>query len=186
MFTRFFSLVAMSALAGACVAKDIAPVAGPPASVAAYHLAPGDKLRITVFNEVALSGEYSLTPAGNVAFPLIGLIHAEGKSVEDLQDAITTKLAAGYVNDPRVSAEVIVFRPYYILGEVNHPGAFPFAVGLTLDQAVAAAGGFTYRANHHRAYLRRADDANEQVVDLRRGPVRIVPGDTIRIGERYF
>jgi polysaccharide export outer membrane protein len=155
-------------------------------SVVAYRLAPGDRLRITVFNEVSLSGEYSLTPAGNVAFPLIGLVHAEGKSIEDLQDAITAKLAAGYVNDPRVSAEVILFRPYYILGEVNHPGAFPFAVGLTLDQAVAAAGGFTYRANHHRAFLRRPDEAKEQVVDLRRGPVRIAPGDTVRIGERYF
>jgi polysaccharide export outer membrane protein len=133
-------------------------------SVVAYRLAPGDRLRITVFNEVSLSGEYSLTPAGNVAFPLIGLVHAEGKSIEDLQDAITAKLAAGYVNDPRVSAEVILFRPYYILGEVNHPGAFPFAVGLTLDQAVAAAGGFTYRrAGSQRTKRARRDETRGSI-----------------------
>lgn len=174
------------AVASVAPAKDTPPASVPSPGVAAYRLAPGDKLRITVFNELALSGEYSLTPAGNVAFPLIGLVHAEGRSVEDLQDAIASKLAAGYVNDPRVSAEVILFRPYYILGEVNRPGAFPFAVGLTLDQAVAAAGGFTYRANHRRAFLRRVDETREHAVDLRVAPVRIAPGDTIRIGERYF
>ena len=161
----------------------------PPVASAApsgYHLAPGDKLRISVFSEAALSGEYGLTPAGNVAFPLIGLVRAEGASIEALQEAIRARLADGYLKDPRVSAEVIAYRPYYILGEVTRPGAFPFAVGLTLDQAVAAAGGFTYRANHSRAFVRRADDSEETVVDLRRGPVPLGPGDTVRIGERYF
>jgi protein involved in polysaccharide export with SLBB domain len=182
MVTRslLFAVVAVLALAAAGKVPD------PVTSVAAYHLAPGDRLRITVFGEERLSGEYSLTPAGNVAFPLIGLVQADGKSVEEVQALITGRLAAGYLKDPKVSAEVITFRPYYILGEVNHPGAFPFAVGLTLNQAVASAGGFTYRANHHRAFLRRADDAKEHMVDLRLGPVPIAPGDTIRIGERYF
>ncbi len=160
--------------------------APPPVAATAYRLAPGDRLRITVFGEEALSGEYGLTPAGNVAFPLIGSVAAAGLSVEALQAAIGTRLAAGYLKDPRVSAEVIAYRPYYILGEVGRPGAFPFAIGLTVDQAVAAAGGFTYRANHHRVFVRRADEAKEVAIDLRRGPVAIGPGDTIRIGERYF
>jgi len=186
MFTRSILFAVAALLAWGAAAKVSPAVSDQAPSIAAYHLAPGDRLRITVFGEERLSGEYSLTPAGNVAFPLIGLVKADGKSVEEVQALITARLAAGYVNDPRVSAEVIVFRPYYILGEVNRPGAFPFAVGLTLDQAVASAGGFTYRANHRRAFLRRADDPREHMVDLRLGPVSIAPGDTIRIGERYF
>ncbi|QYE35056.1 polysaccharide export protein [Polymorphobacter sp. PAMC 29334] len=186
MFTRSILFAAVAMLMLGAAANVAPPVAAPVPSIAAYHLAPGDKLRITVFGEERLSGEYSLTPAGNVAFPLIGLVQADGKSVEEVQALITARLAAGYVNDPRVSAEVITFRPYYILGEVTRPGAFPFAVGLTLDQAVASAGGFTYRANHRRAFLRRAGDAKEHMVDLRAGTVAIAPGDTIRIGERYF
>ncbi len=178
------------AVGGLLVIALVAPAAARPpdalAVTAPYHLAPGDRLRITVFGEEGLTGLYDLTPAGNIAFPLTGSIPASGKSVEELQEAIRTRLAAGYLNDPKVSAEVVVYRPYYILGEVGKPGAFPFVIGLTLDQAVAAAGGFTYRANHHRAYIRRADSEHEAAVDLRRGPVAVAPGDTIKIGERYF
>jgi len=152
-----------------------------------YTLGPGDKLRITVFGEETLTGEYGVTGAGDVSFPLIGNIPVAGRTVEDLQAELTTRLGNGYIEDPRVSAEIITYRPYYILGEVTRPGQYDFAVGLTIEQAVAAAGGFTYRANAKRVFLKRATDTREMLVDLRETPsFPVRPGDTIRVGERFF
>lgn len=154
--------------------------------LSAYKLGPGDRLRITVFGETTLTGEYQVTDDGSVAFPLVGNIPAGQGSLVALRDAIQARLAAGYVKDPRVSVEVLTYRPYYILGEVNKPGQYPFVVGLRLDQAIAAAGGFTYRANSRRVFLRRADDTTERTVELRGRSVTVLPGDTLRVGERYF
>lgn len=166
---------------------DVAPAARMAASPAPYTLGPGDKLRITVFGEETLTGEYGVTGAGDVSFPLVGNIPVAGRTVEELQTELTAKLGAGYIADPRVSAEVIDYRPYYILGEVTRPGQYDFAVGLTLEQAVAAAGGFTYRANTRRVFLKRATETRERLVDLREEPsFPVLPGDTIRIGERFF
>lgn len=152
-----------------------------------YLLGPGDKLRITVFGEETLTGEYGVTGAGDVSFPLVGNIKVAGRTIEALQAELTTKLGAGYLEDPRVSAEIINYRPFYILGEVARPGQYDFAVGLTVEQAVAAAGGFTYRANSKRVFLKRATDTREMIVDLRETPsFPVRPGDTIRVGERFF
>lgn len=152
-----------------------------------YTLGPGDKLRITVFGEETLTGEYGVTGAGDVSFPLIGNIPVAGRSIEDVQAELTKRLGSGYIADPRVSAEIITYRPYYILGEVGKPGQYDFAVGLTVEQAVAAAGGFTYRANSRRVFLKRATDTREMLVDLRETPsFPVRPGDTIRVGERFF
>ena len=118
-----------------------AAAAATAAGLSTYKLGPGDRLRITVFGEATLTGEYQVTDDGSIAFPLIGNVPAAKGSLAALRDAIQASLAAGYVKDPRVSVEVITYRPYYILGEVNRPGQFPFVVGLRLDQAIAAAGG---------------------------------------------
>lgn len=162
------------------------PLASSGLQATSYGLAAGDKLRITVYSEPALTGEYAINASGNVAFPLIGDVPAKDGTVEQLAAAITTKLSGGYVKDPRVSVEVLNYRPYYILGEVNKPGEFPYAVNLTVEQAVAAAGGYSYRANKRYAFVRRASDPIEHSVDLRGAPTYVLPGDTIRIGERYF
>ncbi|WP_232725756.1 polysaccharide biosynthesis/export family protein [Qipengyuania seohaensis] len=152
-----------------------------------YPLGTGDKLRVTVFGEDTLSGEYTVTGDGDISFPLIGNVPASGRSIEELQATLTAMLDNGYVNDPRVSAEVLEYRPYYILGEVNRPGEYPYSVGLTVEQAVATAGGYTYRANDERVFLKRSDDTQEKLVDLERSPAfRLRPGDTVRVGERYF
>lgn len=151
-----------------------------------YRLGPGDKLRITVYNEPALTGEFTVTGSGTIAFPLIGGVPARDLTIEALQDAIRTKLAAGYAKDPRVSVEVLNYRPYYILGEINKPGEYPYSTGLSMEQAVAAAGGFTYRAKTRIILLRRARQDGERSVDLRGPAVHVLPGDTIRIVERYF
>jgi polysaccharide export outer membrane protein len=183
------SVLALLALAGVALsgcAGAPSPLADSGMPATSYGLAAGDKLRITVYSEPALTGEYAINSAGNVAFPLIGDVPAKNGSVEKLAAAITTKLAGGYVKDPRVSVEVLNYRPYYILGEVNKPGEFPYSVNLTIEQAVAAAGGYSYRANKRYAIIRRANEAEEHSVDLRGRPSYVLPGDTIRIGERYF
>ena len=152
-----------------------------------YALSAGDKLHVIIFGEETLTGDYVITSAGNLTFPLVGNLPASGKTVEQLQTVLARSLADGYINNPRVSIQVVSFRPFYILGEVNHPGEFPVSTGLTLEQAVAAAGGYTYRANTRRAFLKRANDTSERLLDLRKGDQPIIhAGDTIRIGERHF
>jgi len=165
-------------------ANGIAPIG---ADDAEYRLAPGDKMHIIVFGEDTLTGDYVLTSAGNLSFPLVGSIPATGKTVEQLQAALAASLADGYVKNPRVSMQVISFRPFYILGEVNRPGEYPVSTGLTLEQAVASAGGYTYRANTRRISVKRATETSEKLIDLRKeASVVIRAGDTIRIRERHF
>jgi polysaccharide biosynthesis/export protein len=158
----------------------------PSSQEVAYRLAPGDKLRITVFNEPTLTGDYAVTSEGTISFPLIGNVPARDATLTEFQELLRRRLSDGYLNDPRVAIEPINYRPYYILGEVNRPGEYPYSVGLKIEQAVAAAGGYTYRANRRKAFLRRTNDADERHVDVRKQPVLVLPGDTIRIGERYF
>ncbi len=150
-----------------------------------YTLGPGDKLRITVFGEDNLSGEFTIAGNGRLSFPLIGDIDAAGHTVDAVGQAITSKLRDGYIKDPRVSAEVLTFRPYYLLGEINKPGEYPYENGITVLNAVATAGGFTYRANKKFVFLKRASDAKEQRVRLT-PELSLAPGDTIRVGERLF
>lgn len=182
---RIAALALMTALA-ACGSLPPPLVESARVGLDSYRLGAGDRLRITVFDEPTLTGEYIVTDNGSIAFPLIGNVPAGQNSLGALQEQIRTRLAAGYVKDPRVSAEVLIYRPYYILGEVNKPGQYPFAVGLRIDQAVAAAGGFTYRAATRRLFLRRADDPIEHTVDLRTQSPIVLPGDTVRVGERYL
>jgi len=166
-------------------AAQAAPVSGAPDTK--YALGSGDKLRITVFGEEKLTGEYAVSSTGMVSFPLIGDVPVTGKSLTDVQDIIRERLAAGYLNDPRVAIEVLEYRTFYILGEVNKPGEYPYRTNLTLEQAVATAGGFTYRANRKRFVIAHGNGTPE--TSLRRNEVsqiKIEPGDTVRILERFF
>ena len=181
------------ALAGAMMLGGCAGAGAPPISAAqvavgleSYHLGAGDRVRVTVFNEPTLTGEYNITPGGALAFPLIGVVAAGGRTIDAVQQELTAKLAEGYVNDPRVSVEVLNYRPFYILGEVNRPGEYSYASGITVEQAIARAGGFTYRANEKTVFLRRQTGNGESAVPLRSTQVAVLPGDTIRVGERYF
>ncbi len=150
-----------------------------------YVLGPGDKLRITVFGEDNLSGEFNIGGNGRLSFPLIGDVPASGHSVAAVAQAITAALKDGYIKDPRVSAEVLTFRPYYLFGEVNKPGEYPYENGLSVLNAVATAGGFTYRANKKFVFMKRVRDIKELRVRLT-PELTLLPGDTVRIGERLF
>jgi polysaccharide export outer membrane protein len=153
-------LVALVALVGASLSACAAgPAAGPLSEaellsdrvVPEYRLGPADKVRVTVFGEEALTGEFTVGASGALAFPLVGEIRAQGLTTAELQEAIATALRQGYILEPRVSAEVLTYRPFYILGEVERPGEYPYTNGLTVLNAVATAEGFTYRADGSRS-----------------------------------
>ena len=150
-----------------------------------YVLGVGDRLRIIVFGEEDLSGEFVVDSTGRVSFPLIGEIPAALSSVSEFQARVETALRDGYLNDPRVSAEVLNFRPFYILGEVQQPGEYPFTNGLTVLNAVATAGGFTPLANQTRVFIKPAGEGMEEEIVL--SPATpVAPGDTIRIAKGAF
>jgi protein involved in polysaccharide export with SLBB domain len=150
-----------------------------------YRLGVADKVRMIVFNEPTLTGEYLVNSNGDLAVPLIGDVKAAGRTTRDLQADIENRFRAGYLRDPHVSIEVLTFRPFFILGEVQKPGQYPFSTGLTVLNAVATAQGFTYRADMHHVYIRSAGEPGEHKYRLT-STTPVQPGDTIRIGERYF
>jgi polysaccharide export outer membrane protein len=150
-----------------------------------YKLGADDKVRIIVYNEPNLTGEYTVNSGGLISFPLIGDVEALDRTTEQVKQDIEKKLAAGYLRAPQVSIDVLTYRPFYILGEVNKPGDYPYSAGLTVLRAVATANGFTYRADEKHVYLKHAGETKETRYDLKTDrPVK--PGDTLRIGERYF
>lgn len=151
----------------------------------AYKLGSSDRLRVTVFGHPDLSGEFEVDGTGSISLPLIGQTTAVGLATTELEQSIATNLANGYILNPRVSVEVINYRPFYILGEVGQPGEYPYTNGLTVQNAVAAAGGFSYRANKKVVYIKSMDSDREIAYDLTPATV-VKPGDTLRIGERIF
>jgi protein involved in polysaccharide export with SLBB domain len=151
-----------------------------------YLLSPGDKLKVTVFNEPDLTGEFQIDQSGNIAFPLIGTIAAAGLSAPEFQNQLLRRLRNGYVRNARVSIEIASYRPFNVFGEVRNAGQYPYRPGLTVQDAIAMAGGFTYRANSRTAYVRRANANTEMSVRLDGPRVSILPGDDVRVPERYF
>lgn len=150
-----------------------------------YRLNAGDKIKVTVFNEETLSGEFSVGSEGTVSLPLIGEVVAKDKSPQELASEVQSRLADGYLREPKVSIEVSAYRPFFILGEVESPGQYPYASGMTVMNAIATAQGFTPRAERKVAFIRRAGAASEVAMKLT-PDLRVYPGDTIRLGERYF
>ncbi len=180
------SLTVLLASLSACGGKT-PPLATDLSAPLVYKLSVGDKLSITVFGEEALSREYVVTSAGDISFPLLGDLRAAGRSLPELSAEIAEKLSHGYLNDPRVNIEVLNFRPIYVLGEVENAGEFVFKPELTVLQAIALAGGYTYRADKSQVYILRAGSNQELTYELDTGQaVYVLPGDTIRVGERYF
>lgn len=155
------------------------------ATIPGYSLGPGDKLRITVYDEEGLTGEYTVSARGTVSVPLAGELPAAGETISQFRAMLTERLAKGILNDPQVAAEIIEYRPFFILGEVNKPGQYPYSVGLTVYSAVATAQGFTYRANTHKVLIRHAGEATEERVRIG-AATPVMPGDTVRVLERFF
>jgi len=151
-----------------------------------YRLGANDRVRIIVFNQPTLTGEYTLDGNGILAFPLIGNVEASGKTPSQLQQAIASRLDPDYLQNPSVSAEVITRRPFYVVGEVQKPGNYPYVTDMTALNAVAMAGGYTYRAKQHQLYIKRLDKDGRMVRVDAKPESKIRPGDTVEIKERYF
>lgn len=150
-----------------------------------YALGAGDKIRMTVFSEPSLSGEFSVSADGELSLPLIGNVPVAGRTLDQVTLQVQSMLANGYLRDPKISMEIITYRPFFVLGEVEAPGQYPYASGMTALNAVATAEGYTPRASKKIIYIRRFGEKVEQAYELTPN-LRIWPGDTLRIGERYF
>lgn len=152
----------------------------------AYTLASGDRLRIIVFGQDNLSNIYSVDGSGRIAMPLIGAVRVAGLSTVQLEEAIAAKLKAGYIREPKVTVEIDQYRPFFVLGEVTNSGQFPYVNGMSVQTAVAIAGGYTPRAAKDYAEVTRVNAYG----DLVTAPVPITypvrPGDTVVIKERWF
>ena len=178
-------ILALGVLPGC--AGNLPPEAELTAEPPQYQLAANDQMRITVFDEEALSGEYIVTPEGNIAFPLLGDIAVAGLTPSEVGELIYQRLSPQYMSNPRINVEVLSYRPVYVLGEVGRSGTYDYVPEMTATQAIAAAGGYTYRANKSRVVIRRRSDQQERTYELRSDrPVWVMPGDTITVGERYF
>lgn len=151
-----------------------------------YLLEPGNRVRIMIFGESNMSGDFLVDTVGTISMPLIGNIAASGTTVQGLSQRIEQKLKQdGYLKEPRINVEVLTFRPFYVLGEVRQPGEFPYSNGMTVLSAIARAGGYDYRARQSEVVLVRV--VNGEQKDYRateRTP--ILPGDIIRVLERAF
>ena len=181
-------LAAVLALAASGCASHLsgplpASFLGQPSDV--YKLGLGDKLRVAVYGEPSLSGEFQVSGDGSITMPLVGNVPAVGLSASELEAALVRRYVAGFLKDPKIAVEVYAFRPYFVFGEVSKPGRYPSTEGATILGAIATAGGFTYRANKKRVFLRRAGDSVEREIDVT-AEIRIQPGDVLRVGERYF
>lgn len=150
-----------------------------------YVLGPSDRVRLKVYGEQDITGEYEVDTNGYISVPLAGRVKAAGLTTRQLERSVASALSKGLLRDPRVNAEVAVYRPFFILGEVKRAGEYPYKSGLTVLDAVASAGGYTYRANERKVVIRRAGSNLEETIALD-APVPVYPGDNIRIPERYF
>ena len=186
-----FGAVAVAALGlSGCASTDYPTSSVSDANTSAssgYAVAAGDNLKVTVFDEPSLTGEFLIDSAGNLAMPLIEKVAVAGKNPNEVAGLISSQLkAGGYVLDPKVSVEVLAYRPVYVLGEVTQPGEYPYSPDLTFFQAIAKAGGFTPRANKTMVVLQRAAWSTPRTIRLTDEPLMIAPGDTVIIEESFL
>jgi polysaccharide export outer membrane protein len=148
-----------------------------------YLLGTGDKISIKVFGEEELSSEFTLSDAGTISYPFLGEINALNKTIGQLTKLISKRLSNGYIVNPNVNIQVIGYREFYINGEVENPGAYPYQPGLTLQKAAALAGGYTERASRSKIYV-MSDNASKRFKV--KSNHKIQPGDVITIQESFF
>jgi len=150
-----------------------------------YRLDAGDKLRVVVYGQEGLTNTYAIDASGSITMPLIGQVPARGRSPASLAAQITARLRNGYIREPSVAVEIESYRPFFILGEVQAPGQYPYVPNMTVESAVAIAGGFSPRAKRDMVTLTRTDanGAARYAVPL---GTSLGPGDTVYVGERWF
>ena len=173
------------AMAPAPTAVAYAAAPAPVRYDAAYRLDAGDKLRVVVYGQEGLTNTYAIDAGGSITMPLIGSVPARGRTPAGLASQITAKLRNGYIRDPSVAVEIEAYRPFFILGEVAAPGQYPYVPNMSVESAVAIAGGFSPRALRDRVTLTHADNSGSMRVVVPLGTA-LSPGDTVLVGERWF
>lgn len=174
----------LALLAGCAPGRDLPPLAAAPP--VPYRLGPGDKLRIITVSDEALTGDFRVNESGEIELPMLGRFHAGGHSASGLGRALAAALRqAGLERDPSVAVEVVRYRPVFVLGEVNKPGAFAYQPGMTVLSAVALAGGFTYRAIEGYAEVVRVAHGRTVAAKATQAGA-LQPGDVVTIFERRF
>jgi len=161
------------------------PVAAPVRYDAVYHLDAGDKLRVVVYGQEGLTNTYAIDAGGSITMPLIGSVPARGRTTAGLASEISAKLRNGYIREPSVAVEIESYRPFFILGEVAAPGQYPYVPNMTVESAVAIAGGFSPRARRDRVTVTHTDASGTGRFVVPPGS-SISPGDTVLVGERWF
>jgi polysaccharide export outer membrane protein len=149
------------------------------------RLQAGEKIRVNVFGENSLSGEYQIDPSGFVSLPLAGTVKAAGLTQNDLAKELETSLRSGYLKDPKVTVSILEFRPFFILGEVEKPGSYPYSSGLNVMSAIATAGGRTYRASDSTVLIQHPGEGEMRSYDASKS-IPILPGDIIQVPRRYL
>jgi polysaccharide biosynthesis/export protein len=162
-----------------------APMPMPVAYDAAYRLDAGDKLRIVIYGQEGLTNTYAIDAGGSITLPLIGAVRARGLTPAGLAAEITGKLRNGYIREPSVAVEIEAYRPFFILGEVAAPGQYPYVPNMSVESAVAIAGGFSPRAKRDRVTVTHTDAGGSIRTIVPLG-TPISPGDTVLVGERWF
>ncbi|MDW3097618.1 MAG: polysaccharide biosynthesis/export family protein [Alphaproteobacteria bacterium] len=181
----FLGTLLLAGMFAASMASTAASQSGADARELVYKLGTGDRVRVIVFNEEDLSGEFEVDSTGSLALPLIGNISARGLTLREFETSVADALRDGYLKDPRVNVEVLNFRPFYIIGEVENGGEYDFVPEMTVLNAVALAGGYTYRADDRRVFVTKAG-TNTEVEHRMESAIKVLPGDIIRVPERFF
>ena len=178
-------LMAIASGLSACASYSPPPRAFHDATIQPYRLDSGDRMRVTVFDQPNLTGTYAVDQAGYISFPLVGNIPARGRTMQELEGTIAAKLKQGYLRDPDVSIEADRYRSVFIMGEVGQSGQYTYVPGMTVQNAIAIAGGFSTRANQKNVDVTRK--INGDIV-TGRVPITdpIIAGDTIYVRERLF
>jgi polysaccharide export outer membrane protein len=161
------------------------PLAQAPTTPSEYVLGPGDKLRLTVYGESDLSGEFTIDGSGYARLPLIGQTRAAGYTARQLEQAITAMLSRGYMKSPRVSVDISTYRPFYVIGAVNRPGQYPFVEHMSAMNAIALAGGFNTSAVESVIFVRHEGSNKEEEVPADQATL-IYPGDVIKVHTTFF
>jgi len=179
-------LVPLVLLLSACATPHLENPVATVGSGSEYHLGGGDDLHIQVYGEDKLSGEYHVSSLGMVSMPMVGQIKAAGLTIPELEAALVAAFQnRGILTKANISVDLLAYRPFFILGEVNAPGQYPFVPNMNIQQAIATAKGYTYRAKHNIVYVTQYGQTKEVPYRLTAGSA-VAPGDTIRIPERHF
>ena len=185
VLSRLGAVVSVAFLLAACASELSSLPPLPAADAGPYTLGAGDRVRLQVFGQNELTQEYLVSDSGMITVPLIGAVDAEGKTLAGLENAVASELRNGILVDPNVTAEIVAYRPFFILGETKAPGQYPYVPRMTVLSAVSMSGGFTFRAEQDAVSVTRM--VNGRMVEFRADPLALVlPGDVINVHERYF